>query len=226
MHTAGWKRFFTTSVGKKQIVGITGLGISLFTLTHMAGNLLLFVGPEAYNTYSHKLVTNPLLPVAELGLVVMFLLHVYYTVQLTLANRAARGAGNSMQPTNKSKGGSLAVRTAILSGLLLLAFVVLHLITFKWGTYYETQYGGVTMRDIYKLVAEKFHEPGYVAWYEFCLLLLGLHLSHGVAATFQSLGIANVRRTPVRRLGLLFAIVVAGGFIAQPLYFILGGGNP
>lgn len=225
MRTAGWKRFFSTSVGKKQIVGLTGLGISLFTLTHMAGNLLLFVGPEAYNSYSYHLVTNPLLPVAEIGLVVMFLAHIFYTVQLTAANRAARGMGNYQRPSNPLKGGSIAVRTAILSGLLLLAFVILHLITFKWGTYYSVTYGNVEMRDLYRLVSEKFHEPGYVAWYEFCLLLLGLHLSHGFSATFQSLGVSSVRRCAVKKLGYAFAVIVAGGFIAQPLFFILGGGK-
>jgi succinate dehydrogenase / fumarate reductase cytochrome b subunit len=112
-----------------------------------------------------------------------------------------------------------------LSGLLLLAFLILHLITFKWGTYYSVQYGGIEMRDLYRLVAEKFQNLWFVGWYLLCLCLLGLHLSHGFAATFQSLGFGRVRNRGLRIAGWLFATIVAGGFISQPLYFILGGGK-
>jgi succinate dehydrogenase / fumarate reductase cytochrome b subunit len=218
MQVSGWKRFYATSVGKKQIVGITGLAISGFVLTHVAGNMLLLCSAHAYNAYSHKLVTNPLLPVAELGLVLFFVLHVRQ-------NRAARTSRYYQLPNSDGKGSSLAVRTAILSGLVLLAFLILHLITFKWGTHYSVTYDGVEMRDIYKLVAEKFHEPGYVAWYIFCLLLLGMHLKSGIAALFQSLGITTVRNCTVKKIAWGFAVLVTAGFISQPLYFILGGGN-
>jgi len=221
----GWKRFFFTSVGKKQIVALTGLGMSGFIVTHVAANMMLLFSPQAYNEYSHKLVTNPLLPIAEWGLVLMLVVHVWYAVNLVLANRAARTVGYYQRPNSDGKGSSFAVRTAILSGLLLFAFLVLHLITFKYGTYYTTQYNGVEMRDLYRLVAEKFHEPGYVVWYVFSMVVLGLHLRHGISSVFQSLGATGVRQPLVQRIGLVFAVLVAGGFISQPLYFILGGGK-
>ncbi|NDD92286.1 hypothetical protein EBZ37_09400, partial [bacterium] len=149
-----------SSIGKKKLVGLTGLLISLFTLSHMAGNLLMFVGPDAYNTYSHKLVTNPAIYLAEAGLVAFFLIHIALTVQLTRANRAARPVGYAGSASGVKKT-SFAAKTAILSGALLLAFVVLHLQTFKFGEVYTTTVDGVEMRDIYRLVVEKFHQPGY-----------------------------------------------------------------
>jgi len=220
----GFKLYLSSTIGKKQIVGITGLGVSFFTLIHMSGNLLLFAGAEIYNKYSHNLVSNPMIYIAEAGLLLAFLTHVFFTVQLTMANRAAKGMSPS-QGTNKAKGVSFAAKTAILSGLLLLAFLILHLITFKFGDYYEATYGGVVIRDIYRVALEKFQSPYYVGWYILCLLLLGLHLSHGISASFQSLGISNVRNGTLKKIGWAFAILITAGFITQPLYFYFGGGR-
>jgi len=225
MAMASWKAYLGSSIGKKKLVGLTGLLISLFTLSHMAGNLLMFVGPDAYNTYSHKLVTNPAIYLAEAGLVAFFLIHIALTVQLTRANRAARPVGYAGSASGVKKT-SFAAKTAILSGALLLAFVVLHLQTFKFGEVYTTTVDGVEMRDIYRLVVEKFHQPGYVAWYLLSLVILGMHLSHGVKASFQSLGIFASNHPALARIGWAFAILVAGGFITQPLavyFFGLGG---
>jgi succinate dehydrogenase / fumarate reductase cytochrome b subunit len=222
---ASWKAYLGSSIGKKKLVGLTGLGISFFTLTHMAGNLLLFVSAEAYNSYSHKLVTNPAIYLAEAGLVAFFLIHIGLTIQLTRANRAARPQGY-LQAGSGLKRTSFAAKTAILSGLLLLVFVVLHLETFKYGPIYTVTYNGVEMRDIYRLVIEKFHDGGYVAWYLLSLLILGMHLSHGFKASFQSLGVFASNHPNLSKLGWAFAILVAGGFITQPLaiyFFGLGG---
>lgn len=213
------KYLFKSSVGKKQLVGLTGLAISAFVVSHVAGNLLLLVGPEAYNRYSHALVTNPLIYVAEIGLLLAFMMHVGLTINLAISNAKARGP-KPIRPPNGSKRTSWAVRTMILSGLMLLAFLILHLITFKYGTYYETQYGGVVMRDLYRLALEKFKSPLYTTWYIVCLCILGLHLSHGLASTFQSLGLASVRTPLLRKIGWALAILISVGFIVQPLYLM------
>src|SRR5262249_53778044 len=134
---------FFSSVTKKQIIGITGLGIGLFALIHMAGNLFLLVGPEAYNSYAYHLDSNPFLPVAEVGLVAFFLIHILFTISLTQANRRARQVGYYQLPHSDGKGTSFAARTMILSGLLLFAFVVTHLLTFKWGANYTTSMNGI-----------------------------------------------------------------------------------
>jgi succinate dehydrogenase / fumarate reductase cytochrome b subunit len=221
MHFKSW---MDSSVGKKQIVGLTGVGIALFALSHMAGNMLILVSGKAYNYYSHSLVTNPLLPLAEIGLLIAFLVHVLFATSLTVTNRRARPRGN-VSAGSGLKRASFASRSMILTGLLVFVFLVLHLITFKYGTHYMVVYDGIEMRDIHRLVVEKFHEPLYVGWYIFSLLILGVHLSHGVGALFQSLGISSNRKAWVRQVSWAFAIVVVGGFISQPLWILFGGGN-
>lgn len=219
---SGIAAYLRSSIGKKTLIGLSGLGIVGFTLAHMSGNFLLFVGSDAYNKYSHALVSNPLIYVAEAGLVAMFLIHIVLTVQVTRANRAARPVSYLGSPTGGKKT-SFAAKSAILSGALLLAFLVLHLWTFKYGEFYSTTIDGVEMRDIYKLVIEKFHEPLYVGWYTLCLALLGLHLSHGVSAAFQSLGIFPANCPKLRMIAWGSAIIIAGGFLAQPLYIFFSG---
>ncbi|MBI3542089.1 MAG: succinate dehydrogenase cytochrome b subunit [Deltaproteobacteria bacterium] len=215
--------FLRTTIGKKMLVGLSGLGFAFFLLTHMAGNLLLLVGPEAYNEYSYKLTSTKLIYLAEAGLVLMFALHVFLTIQLTAANRAARKT-----PYERGAGGpkrtSFVAKTLILSGLVLLVFTILHLITFKYGTVYTVTYGTTEMRDLYTLVVEKFREPGYVAWYVFAMLILGAHLSHGVSASLQSLGLTTVRNCTAKKIGWAFAALVTIGFIIQPLYLFFSGG--
>ena len=221
---SGISAYFGSSIGKKKLVGLSGLGIVGFTLMHMSGNLLLFVGGDAYNKYSHALISNPLIEVAEAGLVAIFLLHIVLTVQLTMANRAARPVAYAGAARGDKKT-SFAAKTAILSGALILAFLVLHLLTFKYGEVYSTTVDGVEMRDIYRLVVEKFHDPLYVGWYLLCLLLLGMHLSHGVSASFQSLGLFASNHPVLKKIALAAAVIIAGGFIAQPLYIFFGFGG-
>jgi succinate dehydrogenase / fumarate reductase, cytochrome b subunit len=217
------KRYFCSSVGKKTLVGLTGLAISLFALIHMAENILLLVGPDVYNAYAHMLVTNPLIYLAEAILAGLFLTHLILASSLFFQNRKARPDRYAVAA--RSKRASFAARTMILSGSVLLVFLVLHLWTFKFGAYYSTTVNGVEMRDLYQLVAEKFHEPLYVGWYLFALVVLGVHLSHGFAATFQSLGLRSSLHPTVRKLGLGFAGVVACGYLSIPLYFFFLGGR-
>ena len=216
--------FVRTSVGKKALIGLTGLLASLFTLTHMAGNLLILVGSEAYNKYSHALITNPFLPVAEIGLVVIFLTHIGLAIWVTCENRKARQVRYAM--LSKEKGATFAARTMILSGLLILVFLILHLITFKYGTSYSVIYNGVEMRDLYRLVVEKFTQPLYVFWYLISLVVLGFHLSHGFAAVFQSMGFTSRINPVVKKTGYVFAVLIAAGFISQPIYIYFWGYLP
>jgi len=112
-----------------------------------------------------------------------------------------------------------------LFGSILLVFLISHLATFKYGTYYETTVGGVAMRDLHRLVTEIFKQPGYVAWYVVALIFLGFHLSHGVGSAFQSFGALNDRWSQkIKHLSWAYAGLVAAGFLAQPIYvyFIAG----
>lgn len=214
----GW---LSSTIGRKQLIGVTGLGLSGFVLTHMLGNMLILVGPQAYNEYSHKLITNPFLIVAELGLLLMFVVHLVMAVRLSWSNWQARDTRYKVA-SNGPKGTSFIQKSLWAQGLLILVFVILHLITFKYGTVYTVNYGAGEMRDLHRLVIETFREPLYTGWYVVAVFVLGLHLSHGFGSTFQTLGLHHVRyQSALRCLSILYAVIVAAGFISQPLYVLL-----
>ncbi|MEZ0390984.1 MAG: succinate dehydrogenase cytochrome b subunit [Pseudobdellovibrionaceae bacterium] len=211
--------FFLTSIGKKYLMGFTGLIWAGFVLSHMAGNLLIFIGPDAYNKYGHAIVSGGILIPAEIILVLALIVHVTMAIWLTLENRAARGQQRYAVTPKGEKGGNWASRTMAIQGSLILAFVILHLATFKYGTYYETTVDGVTMRDLHRLMVEVFQRPGYVVWYVVALIFLGLHLRHGVGSIFQSFGLKNDHYAPlIQKISIGYGLIVALGFMAQPLY--------
>jgi succinate dehydrogenase / fumarate reductase cytochrome b subunit len=211
------KDYFRSSIGRKQLMGISGLALSLFVLAHMSGNLLLFVGPEAYNSYSHFLVTNHFIYLAEAGLALFFLSHTAIGIRLTIENRKSRSARYALEP-NGEKAVCPTSKTMIFHGLVIFAFTIHHLATFKFGKVYTATYGGVEMRDLYRLVTEVFHEPLYVVWYVVALLLLAAHLSHGFSSSFQSLGFYHPKHTRCLKVfGFFYAAAIAIGFLAPPL---------
>lgn len=217
--------FLRSTVGKKYLMGLAGLIWAGFVFTHMAANLLIFFSPEAYNLYSHALTSSNLIFVAEAVLVLALILHVYLAVSLTLQNRSAKGSRYAVKAKGEKRA-RFASTTMGIQGSVILAFVILHLATFKYGTYYETTVNGVVMRDLFRLVIEVFQSPGYVVWYLVALILLGFHLSHGVGSVFQSFGWMNGRYQPLlRKASIIYAVVVASGFIAQPLYVYLFAGQ-
>lgn len=221
MSAAITRAFIFTSVGKKFIMGITGLIWAGFVMGHMAGNLLMLISPQAYNAYGHAITSGFLIYAIESVLVGALLVHVFCAYKLTIENRAARGGQRYAMLPNGEKASSLGSKTMAIQGSLILFFVITHIITFKYGTYYETTVNGVVMRDLYRLVHECFQQPGFVVWYLVSLAVLGFHLSHGFGSSFQSLGIKNERTEPLlKKLSLVYAIVVAGGFITQPLYML------
>ena len=202
-------------------MGITGLVWAGFVFTHMLGNILIIAGPTAYNKYGHAMITNPLLPIAEVGLLVALLIHVYKGVKLTLQNRGARPEKYAMTANGK-KAPRFQSKWMIFHGSLILVFIILHLITFKYGQVYETTIDGVKMRDLYRLITEVFHSPGYLAWYAVAMVFVGLHLSHGLYSSFASLGIYHPKLSPMlSKFGYVYAAIVALGFIAPPIYVFL-----
>jgi len=202
-------------------MGLAGIIWAGFVLTHMAGNLLIFVSPEAYNSYGHAVTSGSIIYVAEVVLVAALILHVYLAISLTSQNRAARSSGYAASAKGEKKA-RFGSKTMGIQGSIILLFIILHLATFKYGPHYETTVNGVQMRDLFKLMIEVFKQPGYVFWYLVCLVLLGIHLSHGVGSVFQSFGWMNGRFQPIlRKLSIAYAVIVALGFISQPLYIYL-----
>ena len=215
-------RVFSSSVGTKLLIGLTGLALFVYMLLHLAGNVIVFFGPEMFNEYSHQLISNPLIVPIEIGLLLVFLVHIYKTVTMYLGNQAARpvryqkkeGAGHTSR-----KG--LASSTMIASGLILLVFIVIHVKQFKYGTYYLVQ-GGDAIRDLYRTEIEIFRQPGWVLLYVLGTLTVGLHMRHGIASAFQSLGLDHPRYTRrLTSLALALAILIGGGLAIIPVWVYL-----
>ncbi len=214
--------FFKSTVGRKYLMGASGLVWMGFIFGHMAGNMLILVSADLYNAYGHAIVSNKILLYGTEAVIIGALItHVFCAISLTLENRKARNVRYAMTP-NGAKASSWASRNMGVQGSAILAFIILHLITFKYGTNYETTVNGVPMRDLHKLVLEVFHNPAYVAWYVVCLLLMMFHVSHGARSIFQSFGILERKMQAGIKTGAwVYAIVVAFGFLSQPLYVFL-----
>lgn len=208
----------SSSTGTKVVIALTGLALFGFLITHLAGNLLILVGPEAFNSYSHKLISNPLIYLAEAGLALLFVLHIWKTVGNWGRNRAARPVGYEMKrPAGHTSRKTLSSTWMIVSGTTILVFLILHLKTLKFGAYYASAEPGV--RDLYRLTVETFQSPGYVIWYVVAMVLVGMHLRHGISSALQSLGAIPPSMTrKVLAAGAVLAAVIAGGFALIPIW--------
>ncbi len=217
-------KYLMSSIGRKQLMALTGLAWSLFVLTHMAANLLILFDAEAYNKYSHALISNPLIYIAEAGLVLTLLVHIVSGVTVTYGNWKARPLKSAMAPSG-DKAPRFQSKWMAYHGTLLLVFIVWHLVTFKYGKPYYVTYDGVEMRDLHRLVLEVFQIPFYVGFYLACMVAVGFHLSHGFYSAFATLGLFHPRYSPmISKFGYVYAFIVAAGFMSQPIYvFFLAG---
>jgi succinate dehydrogenase / fumarate reductase, cytochrome b subunit len=210
-------RILSSSVGMKLLIGITGLGLFVYLIVHIAGNLMVFFGPEVFNRYATTLSSNPLIPVIEVGLLLIFIIHVYKTVRMFLANQAARPVAYAKKrfagrPSRKT----VASATMIFSGLWLLVFIVIHVRTFRFGNVYEWPAGG---HDLYRLEMETFANPLTVGFYVISMLVVGSHLWHGISSSVQSLGLDHPKVTPgVLVAGKVAAALIAGAFIVIAIW--------
>jgi len=212
--------YICSPIGRKQLMALTGLGWCGFVFSHMAGNLLFLVGPEAYNAYGHAITSSNLYYLIEAGLAATLLGHILFAFLVVMANRAARPVGYAVSAQGKEKtSATFASRTMALSGLLILVFIVLHLITFRFGTYYEATAKGETVRDLSRLMAEVFSTPGPVIWYGVALSVLAVHLGHALWSSLQTLGlIPGGKEASVRCASYAFGVLVGIGFMVNPLY--------
>jgi succinate dehydrogenase / fumarate reductase cytochrome b subunit len=206
-------RVFSSSVGTKILIGVTGLALFIYLIIHIAGNLLVFFGPAVFNRYAYVMeVGNPLLPVIELGLLLIFVMHVYKTVTMFLGNQAAR----PVRYVEKKYAGApsrktIASSTMIVSGLWLLLFLIVHVKAFRFSPEYPWPEGG---RDLYRQEIENLSNPLIVGFYVLSMVVVGSHLWHGISSAFQSLGADNPTWTPrLLVAGKVIAAALAGAFI-------------
>jgi len=213
--------FFSSSVGTKVLIGITGFALFLYLVIHIAGNLLVFFGPAVFNQYAYMMEErNPLLPVIELLLLAVFLVHIYKTVRMFLSNQSARPVRYAQKkPAGRPSRKSLASSTMIVSGLWLLAFLIVHVKAFRFSPIYPWGEGG---RDLYRQEMENLSNPFVAGFYVLSMIVVGSHLWHGISSAVQSLGLDHPRWTPrVLTAGKLFAVAIAGGFIVIAVWVYL-----
>ena len=216
---------FRSTVGKKVITGITGLALVIFILEHLYSNLLYFSpNPDAYNENAHFLISLDLVYVIELGLLTFFVVHILVGIRIYLRKRKARpDRYTTYRSVGSPSSQTFSSKTMIVTGLVLLVFLVIHLISFKYGSGIEEGYvatiDGEPVRDLKRLLEEKFQHASYAFGYTFVMILLGFHLRHGIWSAFQSLGAMNSRLSPVvYTIGGVLAVLVAVGFLALPLW--------
>jgi succinate dehydrogenase / fumarate reductase cytochrome b subunit len=212
-------RFYRSPIGKKLITGVTGLGLATFALVHMLGNLLLFIGRNAYNAYAEHLASWGIVLYAIEGILLgTVLLHVAVGIEIFSHRlRARQWKYDQYQSVGEGSYQTVSSRSMIITGTLLAGFLVAHLMTFKFGPYYSTELHGESVRDLAQLVIEVFHKPFYAIGYTAMMLLLGLHLRHGIWSTLQSFGTLGKGIRPLAfGMSTLLAVAIALGFIALP----------
>jgi len=211
--------FARSTVGRKVIMAVTGLLLVGFVMGHVAGNLLVFSGPEALNAYGALLKTSAVvLWTVRLTLLAAVILHVWAAVTLTRLNQVSRPVGYARQVPQAS---TFAARMMRIGGFLLLAFIVVHLLHLTTGTIHPGYEFSHT--DVYGNVVQSFRVPWLALFYIVAMVALLGHLSHGIWSFFQTMGWAHPRFHTARRVvATVVALLVSLGFIAIPAA-ILGG---
>lgn len=219
----------STQVGKKLVMSVSGIALVLFIIVHVLGNLTLYIkdGGATFNAYAHQLTSlGPALYVAEIGLLAVFVVHMAWAFMVTLGNKAARS--QAYIAGAKSKGGNShmnpASRNMIISGVVLMVFLVVHIYQFRIGklTAQTTTVNGVEMADMYAIVNTTFASPINVLFYVGVMLFLGMHLSHGFWSAFVSLGAMSPKWTrQIHALGVVLAVLVAAAFLGIPIFMFL-----
>lgn len=213
-----------SSIGKKAMMAVSGLLLIGFVILHLLGNLLIYGGPDALNSYAEKLRhLGPILWIARLVLLTALVLHLITSIMLSKENRAARPVTYAKPQALRT---TLAARTMMLSGLMVIAFIVYHLLHFTFrvtNPAISNLTDALGRHDVYAMVVYSFREPAIVGAYLIAMALLCAHLSHGIASAFQTLGLNNDRTLPViERAGHLIAGLLFLGYLSIPLSVFLG----
>lgn len=213
----------SSTLGKKLIMSLTGLFLISFLTIHMIGNLAIFKddGGLAFNTYAAFMSTNPLIGTVSYLLYAGIILHVVIAIILYFSNNSARPVKYKVQKSKDNS--SWESRSMTLLGLLILAFILLHLKDFWWQYKHNGGYQFVQdangNRDIYALVIQQFKTTFGLISYLVGIVALFFHLKHGFQSAFQTLGLEHKKYTPaIKAIGIAYAIIVPLGFALMPVY--------
>ena len=215
--------FFTSSIGKKLIMSISGFFLMVFLVIHLGANLVTLFGEEAYNTVCHFMDTNPVVQIMVPVLAAGFAIHILYALLITLYNRRARGK-QGYAVSNQGVASSWASRNMFVLGLIIICFLGLHLFHF-WANMQLQHFipNGEPETNAYRLVVELFRKPIYAAVYVVWIWTIWFHLTHGFWSAFQSIGLNNSKWIPrLQFLAKVYATIIAIGFTIIPLFFVFG----
>jgi succinate dehydrogenase / fumarate reductase cytochrome b subunit len=203
----------SSSIGKKLIMAITGLGFCIFLISHLTGNLIIYAGNDAFNSYAERLhALGPLLILAEIGLLFLGVVHISTGVYLSYQNFRAR-PGRYKKKKNAG-GRTIGSSTMPYTGFLILVFIVFHLIDFHFVEKAD--------RSIYQIVLETFSSPGYTIFYILSMVVVATHIDHGLWSLLQTLGINNLEYMPILRMvSSAFSLFVGIGFGSLPVFITL-----
>jgi succinate dehydrogenase / fumarate reductase cytochrome b subunit len=205
----------STSVGKKQLMAITGLLFLLFLTTHLLGNLSIYGGPAAFVAYAEHLhALGKLLVAAEVGMALALIIHVGVAIVLFFENRSARPVKYAM---DKSGGGgrTFSSQTMPYTGLLILVFLGVHLATFSHHIVDQTT------RNIFQIAVAVFSQKGFLAIYLIAMVIVALHVRHGLWSAFQTVGANQPKYMPfIQKLSIVFAVIAGIGFFSLPLVIL------
>ena len=206
-----------STIAKKVVMALTGVILTGFVLVHMAGNLLLYVGPEALNKYGEILQSNKaVLWGARAVLLGSVILHMWAAFSLTMLNRAARPVGYRKTHRENS---TYASRTMQFGGPILLLFIIYHLLHFTVGSVHANFIRG----DVYHNVVVGFQNPLVVSFYVLSMVALSMHLFHGVTSMLQTMGLSHPKYNGLREvIGTAYAAVVTVGNLSFPLAVYFG----
>ena len=195
----------------------TGLLLCGFLIVHLAGNMLLFAGPEAFNNYAAALTSNKFLLIpAEIVLFSLFGVHIFLALKLTMENRSARG-GVRYAVNTQAGDMNIATKTMPITGAWTLVFLVLHLVNFKFADH-SGELG------LYGVVQSHFQNPVWSLYYIISMALLGLHVGHGVQSTFQTYGLNHPKyEAIIKNASIGFGLLIFVGFSSFPVYFLIKG---
>ena len=209
--------FYTSTVGKKAVMAITGIVLFGFLLGHMAGNLQFFLGPDVLNGYAENLRHMPaLLWTARIGLIIAAILHIASSISLARTKNNARPVGYVRK---RNVGSTYASRTMYWSGPIVLAFLIYHLLHMTFGTVHPR----FRVLHAYENLVIGFSNPIVAIAYIISILLLGMHLYHGLWSMFQTLGASHPTYTPkLKAFAKTFTVIIVLGFISVPIAILAG----
>jgi succinate dehydrogenase / fumarate reductase cytochrome b subunit len=211
--------YLRSSIGAKQVMAVTGLGMVLFALVHMLGHLGMFSGRDAYNSYAHTLQSLGAVKwLARGGLITIFIVHMISGIALASANRAARPQKYAVVRLTRT---TFAARSMALTGLVIFAFIVYHLAHFTLGWIQPEAFHQLDAKgryDAYSMFVVGFKNTGILISYLVAVTLLCLHLAHGAGSWLQSLGLHHPKYAAITtRVGPAIALVLVVGYLAPPL---------